>query len=217
VTQQPEWGQQPQQHYGYPQQPQQPQQPYGYPQQPGPYGSPPLPPPPQKKGIGVGGGIAIGCGGLLLLGLAFLAIGLLASGGDSGSASDRKPAASAGESEPAAKPSSEAPAKPTHEAPAKPAPKEQSQADQFKEFVAKNGTNAEKAAVTHVTKVQGAEEQNNILDSVDVYTDFKGGFMSKDASKAKLIASAFADWKQSKNGLVTIYGEDGDLISNGKF
>lgn len=194
MTQQPGWGQQP-------------QQPYGHPQQPGPYGPPP---PPKKKGIGVGGGIAIGCGGLLALVVLVGVIGAL--GTDTDPKTDAKPSSTA--SEPAAKPA----AKPKTEAPAAEAPKEElSQADQFKAFVAKNGTDAEKSAVKHVTKVQGAEEQNNILDSVDVYTDFKGGILSKDANRAKLIASAFADWKQSKNGLVTIYGADGDLISNGNF
>ncbi|MFH8841920.1 SPOR domain-containing protein [Streptomyces sp. NPDC017868] len=194
MSQQPGWGQQP-------------QQPYGYPQQPGPYGPPP---PPQKKGIGVGGGIAIGCGGLLALVVLVGVIGALSSG-NTDTKSDAKPSSVV--SEPAAKPAT----KPKTEAPAVEAPKEQSQADQFKAFVAQNGTDAEKAAVKHVTKIQGADEQNDILDTADVYTDFKGGIMSKDASKAKLIASAFADWKHSKNGLVTIYGGDGDLISNGKF
>ncbi|MFF9199864.1 hypothetical protein ACF09L_32135 [Streptomyces sp. NPDC014779] len=201
MTQQPGWDQQP-------------QQPYGYPQQPGPYGPPP---PPQKKGIGVGGGIAIGCGGLLALVVLVGVIGALADGGGDGDTkSDAKPSSVV--SEPAAKPTANPAAKPRTEAPpADEVPKEQSQADQFKAFVAKNGTDAEKAAVKHVTKVQGAEKQNDILDTADVYTDFKGGFMSPDANKAKLIASAFADWKHSKNGLVTIYGSDGDLISNGQF
>lgn len=57
------------------------QPPYGYPNQPGPYGTPP--PPPQRKGIGVGGGIALGCGGLLLLGAIIFVIGIFASIGDS--------------------------------------------------------------------------------------------------------------------------------------
>lgn len=194
MTQQPGWG---------PQQPQ--QQPY-HPQQPGPYGPPP---PPQKKGIGVGGGIAIGCGGLLAVVVLIGVIGALGSSDDTDSKTGAKPAQSSAPAQPAAKPKTEAPAAE--------APKDLSKADQFKAFVAKNGTEAEQAAVKHVTKVQGADEQNDILDTADVYTDFKGGFMSKDASKAKLIASAFADWKHSKNGLVTIYGSDGDLITNGKY
>ncbi|WP_406859277.1 hypothetical protein ABZO31_02870 [Streptomyces sp. HUAS MG47] len=191
MTQQPGWG---------PQQPGQP--PYGYPQQPGPYG----PPPPQRRGIGVGGGIAIGCGVLLLLGVLLMVIGLLAYDGDSGEAKGPR------------QPAPTAPAEqPTGKAPATEAPKEQSQADEFKAFVAKNGTEAEKAAIKHVTKVQGADVQNDLLDTADVYTDFEGGIMSKDAAQAKLIASAFADWKTSKNGLVTVYGADGRLISNGNY
>ncbi|GAA1426421.1 hypothetical protein GCM10009601_35380 [Streptomyces thermospinosisporus] len=92
-----------------------------------------------------------------------------------------------------------------------------SQAEQFKAFVQKNGSPQEKAAVEHVTKVQGADEQNDILDAADVYTDFTGGIMGEGAGPAKLIASAFADWKQSKNGLVTVYDANGELIGNGKF
>ncbi|MEU3900251.1 hypothetical protein [Streptomyces sp. NPDC045251] len=92
-----------------------------------------------------------------------------------------------------------------------------SQADQFKAFVKKNGTPSEKEAVAHVTKVQGAEEQNDILDAADVYTDFTGGLMGEGMGPAKLIASAFADWKQSENGLVTVYDADGELLGNGNF
>ncbi|WP_395573008.1 hypothetical protein [Streptomyces sp. BK79] len=92
-----------------------------------------------------------------------------------------------------------------------------SQADQFKAFVKKNGTAAEQDAVSHVTKVQGAEEQNDILDAADVYTDFTGGIMGEGTGPANLIASAFADWKQSENGLVTVYDAEGELLGNGEF
>ncbi|WP_031049414.1 hypothetical protein [Streptomyces sp. NRRL F-5650] len=92
-----------------------------------------------------------------------------------------------------------------------------SQADQFKAFVQKNGTPNEKDAVSHVTKVQGADEQNDILDAADVYTDFTGGIMGEGMGPAKLIASAFADWKDSDNGLVTIYDADGEILGNGQF
>ncbi|MEU5506438.1 hypothetical protein [Streptomyces fungicidicus] len=99
---------------------------------------------------------------------------------------------------------------------AKPAEKA-SQAEQFKAFVRKNGTPQEKDAVSHITKVQGADEQNDILDAADVYTDFTGGIMGEGTGPAKLIASAFADWKQSDNGLVTVYDADGEIIGNGNF
>ncbi|WP_081239244.1 hypothetical protein [Streptomyces viridosporus] len=92
-----------------------------------------------------------------------------------------------------------------------------SQAERFKAFVQKNGTASEKEAVSHVTKVQGADEQNDILDTADVYTDFTGGITGEGTGPAKLIASAFADWKQSENGLVTVYDADGELLGNGKF
>ncbi|MCT7353988.1 hypothetical protein N4P33_17750 [Streptomyces sp. 15-116A] len=92
-----------------------------------------------------------------------------------------------------------------------------SQAEQFKAFVRKNGSPQEKEAVSHVTKVQGADEQNDILDAADVYTDFTGGLMGEGTGPAKLIASAFADWKQSENGLVTVYDANGELLGNGEF
>lgn len=92
-----------------------------------------------------------------------------------------------------------------------------SQAEQFKAFVAKNGTPKEKDAVAHVLKVQGADQQNDILDSADAYTDFTGGLMGEGSGPSKLIASAFADWKDSKNGLVTVYDADGEIITNGNF
>ncbi|MFE1265558.1 hypothetical protein ACFW5X_34225 [Streptomyces albogriseolus] len=97
------------------------------------------------------------------------------------------------------------------------AEKKVSQAEQFKAFVEENGTAQEKDAVSHVTKVQGADEQNDILDTADVYTDFTGGIMGEGTGPAKLIASAFADWKQSENGLVTVYDADGELLGNGQF
>ncbi|MGC0376824.1 hypothetical protein [Streptomyces sp. SAI-229] len=92
-----------------------------------------------------------------------------------------------------------------------------SQAEQFKAFVRKNGTPQEKDAASHVTKVQGADEQNDILDAADIYTDFTGGIMGEGMAPAKLLTSAFADWKQSDNGLVTVYDADGELLGTGNF
>ncbi|WPW19709.1 hypothetical protein [Streptomyces sp. HNS054] len=97
------------------------------------------------------------------------------------------------------------------------AEKKLSQTEQFKAFVEENRTAQEKEAVSHVTKVQGADEQNDILDTADIYTDFTGGLMGEGSGPAKLIASAFADWKQSENGLVTVYDADGELLGNGQF
>lgn len=98
----------------------------------------------------------------------------------------------------------------------------QSTVDAFKEFVEKNGTAEEKAAVAHVRKVQGAESQNDILDAPEIHTDIKGDLMNSEATgSAKLISSAFAEFqadrgKSSKNGLVTVYNASGDMIGNGK-
>ncbi|MFE6738052.1 hypothetical protein [Streptomyces tubercidicus] len=194
----------------YPQHPSQPGQ-----QSPGQFG---IYPPPPKKKMSAGAKVGIGCGGafgaLVLLGI----VGAAVSGGDpatSGEKADRAAAAPATERpEDTAEP---AEAKPQSKPVEKPAAAPKSPADQFKAFVTKHGSPQEKAAIGHVTKVQGAEEMNDILDSVDIYTDFTGGLMGPHQSEGKLIASAFADWKDSKNGLVTVYDVKGDLLSNGNF
>ncbi|MEU8729647.1 hypothetical protein AB0C68_09790 [Streptomyces tendae] len=136
-----------------------------------------------------------------------------AGDGDGDAKSDSRTSASAGEKADGAKSDSASDAKPAEDK----AEEKASQAEQFKAFVQKNGTPKEKDAVSHVTKVQGADEQNDILDAADVYTDFTGGIMGEGTAPAKLIASAFADWKDSENGLVTIYDADGELLGNGQF
>ncbi|WP_414507164.1 hypothetical protein [Streptomyces sp. NEAU-L66] len=196
-----------------------------YPSQPGQ--QPPTPPgmyaPPPPKKMGAGAKIGIGCGGafgaLVLIGVIAAAMG----GGDTGTQAENKPGKTAtapakerakervkGSAEPAE-------AKPEEKPEEKPKAAPRSPADRFKAFVTKNGSANEKAAIGHVTKVQGAEEQNDILDSVDIYTDFTGGLMGPHQSEGKLIASAFADWKDSKNGLVTVYDVKGELLANGNF
>jgi hypothetical protein len=204
----------------YPQQPQQPewgQQPtqpgYGYPQQP--YGQPPFQPqPPKKRNIGK----IIGITAAVFAGL--IVIGAIAGGGDDSAkdTSNKDKAAVVTSDKPKAADEEPAAEQPAKKEPAKEEPAEdKSQADQFKDCVAKSGTAPEKAAVGHVTKVTGADKNNDILDAAEVFTDFKGGFMSESAGDAKLIASAFASCYESKNGLVTVYGSDGDMISNGNY
>jgi FKBP-type peptidyl-prolyl cis-trans isomerase len=133
---------------------------------------------------------------------------------DDDASSDSKPAASAPAS--SAPASSKAPAK-------KDTSSSKSVAEQLKEFTAKNGTAEEKAAVAHVTKVQGADEKNDILDAPQVHTDYTGDLMDSDATGgATLIASVFADFqkergKDSKNGLVTILNAKGSMIGNGQY
>ncbi|MEU7211861.1 hypothetical protein AB0B06_25995 [Streptomyces sp. NPDC044989] len=139
--------------------------------------------------------------------------------GDGGAKSDGRTSASAGEKSgdgakaDGGKADGASDAKPAEDK----AVEKASQAEQFKAFVQKNGSPNEKDAVSHVTKVQGADEQNDILDAADVYTDFTGGIMGEGTGPAKLIASAFADWKDSENGLVTIYDAEGELLGNGQF
>ncbi|MCX4920247.1 hypothetical protein [Streptomyces sp. NBC_00687] len=139
-------------------------------------------------------------------------IGAAASGGsDSTDNSNKDKAVSAASSKPKADQSQKASAK------GKPAEGTKSQAEQFQACVAKSGTPTEKAAVKHVTKVTGADKRNDILDSAEVWTDYTGGLMGSNAGDAKLIASAFTSCYESKNGLVTIYGKDGDLIANANY
>ncbi|MEU9654085.1 hypothetical protein AB0E00_35050 [Streptomyces sp. NPDC048110] len=139
--------------------------------------------------------------------------------GDGGAKSDGRTSASAGEKSgdgakaDGGKADGASDAKPAEDK----AVEKASQAEQFKAFVQKNGSPNEQDAVSHVTKVQGADEQNDILDAADVYTDFTGGIMGEGTGPAKLIASAFADWKDSENGLVTIYDAEGELLGNGQF
>lgn len=94
---------------------------------------------------------------------------------------------------------------------------QKTQAEEFTDCVNKNGIDTEKAAVKHVTKVTGADKRNNLLDSAEVFTDFTGGIIGPHHGEAKLIASAFTSCYESDNGLVTVYGEDGEMIANAKF
>ncbi|MGW0575131.1 hypothetical protein ACWD25_03995 [Streptomyces sp. NPDC002920] len=91
------------------------------------------------------------------------------------------------------------------------------QAEEFTACVAKNGTDTEKAAVKHVTKVTGADKQNNILDNAEIYTDFTGGLVGPHASEGKLIATAFTSCYESDNGLVTVYDKDAEILANANF
>jgi hypothetical protein len=103
------------------------------------------------------------------------------------------------------------------EAPAKKAESKQSTADRFKDWVAENGLPTEKTAVKHVTKVQ---HDDSWVNTADVYTDMTGGMFSDSTqNKARLIASAWADYKQTEDssGLVTVYNVNGELITNGNY
>ncbi|MFE4423879.1 hypothetical protein [Streptomyces sp. NPDC056817] len=184
--------------------PQQPQPGWGGPQQQG-YGAPPFQPQPPKKSK-AGKIFGFGCLGVVAL---FVLIGIAAAaGGGNGDPTDtgaKDKAVAAGRT-----PESD-------KAEATPAQKTKTQAEQFKACVAKSGTATEKKAVQHVTKVTGADKRNDILDSAEVYTDFTGGLMSDNQGDAKLIASAFTSCYESKNGLVSVYGQDGDLIANANY
>lgn len=228
MTQPPYNPQQPQSPYQGPPQYQgaQPGHPYpGQPQQPyqgAPGGYPGGPVPPQKpkswfarnKAVSIIGGV-VGF---------FVIVGMFSSSGDDSTSTKADTAVTAPDKADA-KPAEKADAKPAEDAPAKkeeskkpaPAPKNKTQADEFKAFINENGTPAEKAAAKHIVKVQGADSDNGILDAAEVYTDYAGGLMGPHSGDGKLLASAFADWKTSNNGLVTIYDKAGEILSNGNY
>lgn len=188
--------------------PQQPQQPYGR----------PFPPPPKKN---TGKIIGFGCLGLVVafVLLAVVIAAVAGSGEDSGAGSSGARDSAAKENRPARDEAAEGEAAEGEaaEREATDGEPEQSAADQFKDCVADSGSEAEKSAVEHVTKVDGVDRRNDILDSAEVFTDFTGGIAGPDGGEAKLIASAFASCYESDNGLVTVYGEDGDMIANGNY
>jgi hypothetical protein len=177
----------------YPQQPNQP-----HPQQPG-YGAP-APQPPKKRGVGKIAGL--GCAGILAL----LVIAAVATGGDDSSDTSNKDKAVATDGKPGGDDARKARSA-----------EEKPQAEQFRDCVAKNGTETEKAAVEHVTKVTGADKRNDILDAAEVFTDFSGGLMGPHQGEGKLIASAFTSCYESKNGLVTVYDKGGELLANANY
>ncbi|MFE2718498.1 hypothetical protein ACFXKI_42855 [Streptomyces mirabilis] len=189
-----------------------PQQP-GFPQQPG-YPPPPLP---QKKRSKAKMG-CLGCGGILA---AAIVIGGIAAAVGSGSG-DSSPSAANSAASPKTTASSKTSGAAKTTGSSKTAAPRQSTLDAFKAYVKKHESTKTRAAVAHVTKVQGADKNNDILDAADIYTDYTGDLLSADTGSAKLLASAFADFqssrgKASKNGLVTVYNADGDILSNGKY
>ncbi|MFF6912601.1 hypothetical protein [Streptomyces sp. NPDC012466] len=180
--------------------PQQPDQPQPQPQQPG-YGAP-APQPPRKRGVGKIAGL--GCAGILAL-VVIAAVATGGGGDDSADTSNKDKAVTAD-------------GKPEGDSPKKAGPAdEKPQAEQFRDCVAKNGTDTEKSAVEHVTKVTGADKRNDILDAAEVFTDFSGGLMGPHQGEGKLIASAFTSCYESKNGLVTVYDKDGELLANANY
>ncbi|MEU3842231.1 hypothetical protein AB0E88_19645 [Streptomyces sp. NPDC028635] len=165
-----------------------------------PYAAPTAQPPKKRK---VGKVAGLGCLGVV----AVVVIAAVAGGGggDSGDTSKKDKAVTAVDT----------PRKDTTDkAPAK---KEKTQAQEFQECVAADGTATEKAAARHVTKVTGADKRNDILDSAEVFTDFSGGMTGPHQGEGKLIASAFTSCYESKNGLVTVYDKNGEILANANY
>ncbi|MFI6093181.1 hypothetical protein [Streptomyces sp. NPDC051218] len=178
----------------------QPQQPPGWGAQPQ---QSPQPHPPKKSKTGKT--LGFGCLGVVAL-IVVVAVFGAATGGDSTDGAGSDQAATTND-------------KPTSGEAKKDPPSEDkaSQADQFKACVAKGGSASEKAAAKHVTKVTGADKNNDVLDAAEVFTDFTGGIMGPHASDGKLIASAFGSCYDSENGLVTVYDKSGEMLSNGNY
>ncbi|TPQ21942.1 hypothetical protein [Streptomyces sporangiiformans] len=197
--QQPGWGAPQQPGWGAPQ---------GQQQYPG-WGAPP-PPPPKKSNAGK---IIAGVLGAVAVIIVF---GVAANSGSSPD-DDKGETVTANDNSQVNEQEAPAEAAPAEEEPKKADEPQKSQAQQFKDCVAKEGTASEKKAVGHVTKVTGADEQNNILDAPEVFTDFTGGLMGPHTGDGKLIASAFASCYESDNGLVTVYDKDGEILSNGNY
>lgn len=86
----------------------------------------------------------------------------------------------------------------------------------FKQCIQQVGMVAEKTAGTHVTKLSNMDDWNGILDNPKIWTNYVGGFAAH-AAEGNVLASVFADCYSSKNGLVTVYGQDGHVIGTGQF
>ncbi|WP_406278474.1 hypothetical protein [Embleya sp. NBC_00896] len=90
-------------------------------------------------------------------------------------------------------------------------------ADEFKAFADANGTAAEKAASEHVQKVRIEGELDGFVTIAEITTDYSGGLSGPNAGSARLLVGLFADWKDARNGLVTVYSAAGTVLSNGNF
>jgi hypothetical protein len=87
-----------------------------------------------------------------------------------------------------------------------------SSANRFKAFVNSHGTSAERAAVSHVTAVHRPGPSAGDIDSTDIHTDFTGGPPGGGTGPARLITTAFADWKHDERGRVTVYDSAGEVL-----
>lgn len=68
----------------------------------------------------------------------------------------------------------------------------------------------------HVTRIQIS---GGFLGMAEVFTTYSGGMFGSDAGAGKLLASAFAACASTDDhtGLVSVYDDAGDLLSNGNF
>jgi len=88
----------------------------------------------------------------------------------------------------------------------------------FKACIQQKGMVAEKAAGTHVTKLSNMDDWNGILDNPKIWTNYHGGMFDDDnAANANVLTAVFAECYSSKNGLVTVYSDNGHVIGTGQF
>ena len=94
---------------------------------------------------------------------------------------------------------------------------EESETAKFRACVRSKGTEPERAAISNVVKVTGADKLRGYLDMPKVFTSYSGGIFGPHGTDGVLIASAFATCYTSENGLVTVYDRDGHVLANGQF
>lgn len=78
---------------------------------------------------------------------------------------------------------------------------------------------AMKTCLASAKVAQVVMNDNSFLSTVDIYTTIPGGFVLANMNAAKLLVAKFQGCYTGNgtNGLVTVYGADGGLLSNGNY
>ncbi|MFD4631019.1 hypothetical protein ACFVYR_08505 [Streptomyces sp. NPDC058284] len=91
-------------------------------------------------------------------------------------------------------------------------------ADDFRAWVEANGTQEQKKAASRVRRVIG--EWDDRTGNAYISTDINGGTtpVKEPMATARALAAAFDDWKDSKEGYVSVYDVFGNaLVTNEEF
>lgn len=83
------------------------------------------------------------------------------------------------------------------------------EAERFRGCIDQFGTGSEKAAVKHVTKVEGAIGPSRLADVANVYTDYSG----EQGTEGLTVATAFTTCYKSIDGKVWIFDKDGEQLA----